>query len=82
MALETNYYKLTFDNKQEYIIGHKNASIGPVLKQLGEGLLNDDYIEISYKGNDPIFIKKSRLFSIQKQSKETIGTQTRVWVIK
>jgi hypothetical protein len=80
MALKSsNFYKFIFDGGQEYTVTHESEEIKSVISAVSDGLLNLDYIKLQYQESEPLYVKKNRLFSIQKLSPKTIGTQTRVW---
>lgn len=79
MALDGNFYKLTFNNKSEYIIQSEKEETKKILGILTEGLLNSEYIALQYAEGQPVFIRKEQLFSVQKASNSTLNSQTRVW---
>lgn len=76
-----NYYKLTFDNQQEYFVESKQEETHAFLNDIAEkGLFSGNaYIVLKLKEGDPVFIKSNKLFSVQRARDGVIGAQTKLW---
>lgn len=80
---DTNYYKFIFDGQQEYIVVHDSDDINAVIDSISGSLLNSkEYLILQYQLSEPVYIKKDRLFSVQKLLPVTIGNQARLWRLK
>jgi len=79
--MELNYYRLTFENNKEFLIKSNIDRMDKVLTTLTHGSLTSSYISLQLKGGDPLYIKKDRLFSVQRVGQLTIGAQSKVWEI-
>ena len=79
--MELNYYVIKFDNNLEYIIESDIPDIKTMLTTLSTGNFKGDYFGLSRTNKEnPLYIKKDRLFSVQKVDEEGfIGAQTKKW---
>ena len=78
---DMSYYKLTFDNQQEFFVEAKESEVSGFLKGIADkGLFGGNaYITLQLKDGEPLYMKTSKLFSVQKAPKVMIGAQTKVW---
>lgn len=76
-----NYYRLTFDNQQEYFVESQQKEIASFLSDIAEkGLFSGNaYIVLQLKDGDPMYMKSNKLFSVQKAHAGVIGAQTKLW---
>lgn len=80
--MELNYYRLTFDNQQEFFVASEKANESDFLNTVSEkGLFSGNaYIILKLsEESDPVYIKATKLFSIQRARKGVIGAQTKLW---
>jgi len=80
MALK-NYYKLSFNNKSEYIIRREETKTKDVLGILAKNVINSEYVVLQYDKGESLYIRKDQLFSVQKVPNVSVGSQTRIWEI-
>lgn len=79
--MELNYYRLIFSNNQEFMV-ESNYDTDGFIKGLNSGVFkSNDYISLQLKEGEPLNLKMSQLFSVQKIAKTLVGNQTRIWRI-
>lgn len=85
--MELTYWRVIFDNGQEFFIKADVTSREQFLKRLtsrGSGLFTESgYISLKLTTESmPLDIKSSRIFSVQQINNGAIGSQTRVWSLE
>ena len=82
--MELVHYRLTFDNQQEFFVESTEPNEAQFLKTLtSAGMFSSsEFISLRQSPeSDPVFIKATKLFSVQRARKGIIGAQTKIWKV-
>lgn len=82
--MELNHYRLIFNNNQEFLVETSANSIKEFLAEATDkGMFgSSEFITLQLsKDADPILLKTSQLFSVQRVRKGAIGAQSKIWKV-
>ena len=82
--MELNHFRLTFDNGQEFLVGTEVSTEKEFLDVATQkGFFgSSEFISLQLsKESEPILLKSSKLFSIQRIRQGSIGAQSKIWKV-
>jgi hypothetical protein len=78
--MELNHYRLIFINNLEFMVESEHDLPSFIKNIHNSGLFKaNDYITLQLKSSEPLILKLSQLFSVQKIPKEALGAQMKFW---